>query len=197
MGNEVYAGYTRVSAILDTYQPPELIEWKLKCGKKEAKRISTVATKIGTNVDAWIRADIEGKKYPKLNSIEAENCVKAYQKWKEDYQVDVTKLKSGERFFDKESMITGEPDILRPLIENVTDVKCSSSIRKIYWVQTEIYARKLGYKTKAILRLDKNLGIYEYEVRDISDEDLYVFNALAVIYRYFKPSQREDNEEEV
>lgn len=197
MGNEVYAGYTRVSAILDTYQPPELIEWKLKCGKKEAKRISTIATKIGTNVDAWIRADIEGKKYPKLNSIEAENCVKAYQKWVEDYQVDVKTLKSGTRLFNNNTKICGEPDILDPNESMVIDIKCSSAIRQTYWLQTEWYGRELGYTSKAVLRLDKNLAIYEYECRPLSEQDKAVFDALVVVHNYFKPSQREDNEEEV
>lgn len=196
MGNEVYAGYTRVSAILDTYQPPELIEWKLKCGKKEAKRISTVATKIGTNVDAWIRADIEGKKYPKLNSIEAENCVKAYQKWKEDYQIDVSKLRSGTRLFNEETKICGEPDILFPDEKLVIDIKCSSAIRPTYYLQTEWYGRELGYSRKAILRLDKNLSMYDYEIRYLSNDDKQVFDALVVVHNYFKPSQREDNEEE-
>ncbi len=196
VGNEVYDGYTRVSAILETYQPPELIDWKLKCGKKEAKRISTVATKIGTNVDAWIRADIEGKKYPKLNTIEAENCVKAYQNWKEDYQVSPKFLDSGTRLFNKETKICGEPDILDPLSSCVIDIKCSSAIRQTYWLQTEWYGRELGYKKKAVLRLDKNLGIYEFELRDLSDLDKQVFDALVVVHNYFKPSQREDNEEE-
>jgi len=197
LGNEIYEGYDRVSAILETYQPPQLIDWKIKCGKREAKRISTIATKIGTNVDAWIRADITGEKYPKLNSIEAENCVRAYQKWKEDYQIDVKKLKAGERFFNKDMMITGEPDILFPKTKTVIDIKCSGSIREMYWIQTEVYLANLKYEKKAILRLDKNLGVYEYEVRNYSDADWDVFNALAVVYRYFKPDQRSDNEEEV
>ena len=197
MGNETYEGYTRVSAILDTYQPPQLIDWKIKTGKREAKRISTIATKIGSNVDAWIRADISGMKYPKLNSVEAENCVRAYQKWKEDYQIDANELKAGERLFNNQSKICGEPDILNDPENMVIDIKCSGSIRETYWLQTEWYARELKYSKKAILRLDKNLGIYEYEVRNISDVDMEVFNALAVIHRYFKPDQRSDNEEEV
>lgn len=197
MGNETYPGFSRVSAILETYKAPELIEWQLKCGKKEARRISTIAQKIGTNTDAWIRADIEGKKYPKLNSVEAENCVKAYQKWVEDYQVDVKTLKSGTRLFNNNTKICGEPDILDPNESMVIDIKCSSAIRQTYWLQTEWYGRELGYTSKAVLRLDKNLAIYEYECRPLSEQDKAVFDALVVVHNYFKPSQREDNEEEV
>lgn len=196
MGDELYPGYTRVSAILDTYQPQQLIDWKIKTGKKEAKRISTIATKIGTNVDEWIRSDISGTKYPKLNSTEAENCVKAYQKWKEDYQIDVKQLKAGTRLFNDKTKICGEPDILHHIIQTVIDIKCSGSIRETYWLQTEWYARNLHYGKKAILRLDKNLGIYEYEVRELSDIDNNAFNALAVVYRYFNTDQRSDNDEE-
>lgn len=233
MGNEVYAGYTRVSAILDTYQPQGLVDWKLTTDKEGiisnvkkiitsflsdpnltidnlqdyvfsrikgikslSKKISKTATDIGSNVDACIRADIEGKKYPKLNTIEAENCVRAYQKWKEDYQIDVTKLKSGTRLFNDETKICGEPDILDDTNSIVTDIKCSSEIRKSYWLQSEWYGGELKYKRKAILRLDKNLAIYEYEIRDLSADDKAVFDALVVVHNYFKPSQREDNEEE-
>jgi hypothetical protein len=197
MGNETYEGYTRVSAILDTYQPPQLIDWKIKTGKREAKRISTIATKIGTNVDAWIRADISGTKYPKLNSVEAENCVRAWQKFKEDYKIDLKQLKVGERLFNIKTGVCGEPDIIWYSADTVFDIKCSSAIRPIYWLQTEWYARELRCSKKAILRPDKNLGVYEYEVRNISDVDMEAFNALAVVHRYFKPDQRSDNEEEV
>lgn len=233
MGNEIYAGYTRVSAILDTYQPQGLIDWKIKTDKEGvissikkiiysffeeknlpvenlqdyissklkgikslSKKISKTATDIGSDVDAWIRADIEGKKYPKLNSIEVENCVKAYQKWVEDYQVDVKTLKSGSRLFNGTTKICGEPDILDPNESMVIDIKCSSAIRQTYWLQTEWYGRELGYTSKAVLRLDKNLAIYEYECRPLSEIDKSVFDALVVVHNYFKPSQREDNEEE-
>lgn len=194
MGNETYKGFDRVSAILETYQAPQLIDWKIKAGKKEARRISTIATKIGTNVDNWIRADIKGVKNPKLNSVEAENCIRAWEKFKQDYQVDLANLKCGIRLFNHETKVCGEPDIL--MDNQVLDIKCSSSIRETYWIQTEWYARELGFGKKSILRLDKNLGIYEYEVREISEADKQVFDALTVVYRYFKPDQRSENDEE-
>lgn len=192
MGDELYEGFDRVSAILDTYKAPQLVEWYIKVGKKEARRISTIATKIGSNADAWIRSDISGNKYPKLNSPEAENCIKAYQKWKCDYNIDVTKLKAGERLFDNETKVCGEPDILNPNESMVIDIKCSSMIRQSYWVQCDWYARHLNYSKKAVLRLNKNLCVYEYEVRDISDKDKEVFDALTKVYRYYNPIKVND-----
>jgi len=194
LGDELYEGFDRVSAILDTYQAPQLIDWKIKVGKKEAKRISTIATKIGTNVDLWIRADISGAKYPKLNSVEAENCIRAWEKFKEDYGIEVKALGVGVRLFNEQTKVCGEPDILRPTIKEVIDVKTSSAIREMYWIQTNWYGTNLNYQFKSVLRLDKNLGIYEYERREINKVDAEVFDALTVVYRYFKQFAKGDEE---
>jgi len=193
MGNETYEGYERVSAILDVYQDPELIDWKIRVGKKESKRISKVATDIGTNVDEYIKAEIQGLKLPKLKTQEAENCVRAWRKWVEDYRINFNALQCGERLFNEETKVCGEPDILLVPSKEVLDIKCSSSIRQSYWLQTNWYAQQLGYEGRSILRLDKNLGIYEYEARPVSDEESMIFKCLTVIYRYFKPVKEEDD----
>ena len=86
----------------------------------------------------------------------------------------------------------GEPDILAE--DEVLDVKCSSSIRPNYWIQTQWYAEHLGVKNRSILRLDKNLGVYEYERREISKADSEVFDALTVVYRYFKTFSKGEEE---
>jgi hypothetical protein len=190
MGDELYEGYDRVSAILDTYQAPDLIDWKIRTGKKEARRISTIATRIGSNVDEYIKAEILGAKLPKLKSTEAENCVKAWKKWKEDYGIKVKDLAVGKRLFDEEIRICGEPDIL--MNDEVLDIKCSSAIRQNYWIQTQVYADMLGFRSRSILRLDKNLGCYSYEKKEICDEDREVFKALTIVYRYFKPQESLD-----
>ena len=54
--------YERVTSILNYFQSPDLVKWKLRVGAKEAKRISTIAMKRGTNVDEAIRLDVSGKK---------------------------------------------------------------------------------------------------------------------------------------
>lgn len=192
MGDELYEGFDRVSAILDTYQAPDLIDWKIRTGKKEARRISTIATKIGTNVDEYIKAEILGEKLPKLKSAEAENCVRAWKKWLEDYGIKIESLKCGTRFFNEEKKITGEPDILMP--DEVLDIKCSSSIRPNYWLQTQVYAEQFGLEYRSILKLSKTLGVYEYERRKVCQADSDVFNALTVVYRYFKQFSKGEEE---
>lgn len=192
MGDELYEGFDRVSAILDTYQAPDLIDWKIRTGKKESRRISTVATKIGTNVDEYIKAEILGGKLPKLKSPEAENCVRAWKKWLEDYGIKIESLKCGVRFFNEEKKITGEPDIIMP--DEVLDIKCSSSIRPNYWLQTQVYAEQLGLEYRSILKLSKTLGVYEYERRKVCQADTDVFNALTVVYRYFKQFSKGEEE---
>lgn len=196
MGNETYEGFDRVSAILDTYQDPKLIAWKVLKGKKEANRISKEAMKIGTNVDEYIKAEIQGLKLPKLKTQEAKNCVKAWEKWKEDHGVDIDarELKFGYRLFNEETKVCGEPDLLFQLQGEVIDIKCSSSIRQAYWLQTNWYATELKFPMRSILRLDKNLAVYEYERRPISDEESMIFKCLTVIYRYFKPAKEEEEE---
>lgn len=194
MGNEIYEGYDRVSAILETYQDPKLIAWKVLKGKKEANRISKEATNIGSNVDEYIKAEIQGLKLPKLKTQEAENCVRAWEKWKEDYGVQVPNLAIGRRLFNEETKVCGEPDIYYPDQDLVIDIKCSSSIRQNYWLQTEWYARNIGFNNRGILRLCKNLAVYEYEVRPTSDEDSMIFKCLTVIYRYFKPQKETEDE---
>lgn len=193
MGAEVFEGYDRVTSILDTYQAPELIDWKIRVGKKEAKRISTVATKIGTNVDEYVKAKITGAKVPKLKSVEAENCVKAWESWVNDYGIKLGSLRCGVRLFNEETKVCGEPDIL--MDNEVLDIKCSSEIRQAYWIQTNWYAKELRFGYRSVLRLDKNLGIYEYERKEISKADSEVFDALTTVYRYFK--QFAKGEEEV
>lgn len=193
MGDEQYEGYDRVSSILDVYQAPDLIDWKIRTGKKEARRISTIATKIGTNVDEYIKAEILGEKLPKLKSVEAENCVTAWKKWVEDYGIKVSSLRVGTRIFDEENKVCGEPDILMP--DEVLDIKCSSAIRPNYWIQTNWYAEHLNFGYRSVLKLDKNLSTYEYERREVSQADTDVFNALTVVYRYFKQFAKGEEEE--
>lgn len=188
MGNEIYEGFDRVSSILDTYQDPGLIKWKVKVGAKEAKRISNLATGIGTNVDEYIKAQITNDKLPKLKTVEAENCIRAWNKFREDYCVITSCVEVGKRIFCEQTKITGEPDlILKGRELEVLDIKCSSEIRTNYWLQTNWYATKLSIPLRSVLRLDKNLGVYEYERREVSSEDQNVFDALTKVYRYFKP----------
>jgi len=182
--------YERVTSILGYFQNPELVAWKLRVGAKEAKRISTVAMKRGTNVDEAVRCHISGIKVPKLKTVEEENCFKAYLQWREDY--DVKDIASATTLYDDEAKIAGTPDLWMP--DETLDIKCSSAIRDNYWLQTEWYARKKGHGFKSILRLDKNLGIYEYKRMPVSDYHLQVFDGLITAYRFYNKSVNDGKE---
>ena len=175
--------YTRVTSILGYFQNPDLVAWKIRVGAKEAKRISTIAMKRGTNVDEAIRCHVQGLKVPKFKTIEEENCFKAYLQWREDYAI--TDIQSASTLYDDEARIAGTPDLWLPC--ETCDIKCASEIRDNYWLQTEWYARKRGDSFKSILRLDGNLGVYEYVRKPVSDYELQVFEALVTAYKYYIP----------
>ena len=76
--------YDRVTAVLDYFAPPELVRWQIKVGAKEAKRIGTVAKNIGTSVDEWIKADINGLRPRLPKSLEARNCIEGWKRFKKE-----------------------------------------------------------------------------------------------------------------
>jgi|GEM_PF-7128636 len=176
--------YDRITRILDYFPHPALVDWKIDVGRKEARRISTVATKIGTNVDEVVKAEIEGSKPGKLKSEEAKNCYEAFRDWARSFSL---KLKSSQTVFDSNLMVAGTPDLEDE--DTVIDVKCSSEIRDSYWLQTEFYGRQLGKKYKAILRLDKNLGMYEYKKMPLNDEHWEAVRAAIKLYRFYNKSE--------
>ena len=193
MSDQVFPGYLRITQVLDWFKEPAYWEWLLRVGKKEARRVGTIAKKIGTNVDEVIKAKILAKPAPQLKTVEAANCLNAWDRWLKEYvPID---LKVADRVFDEVLKVTGEPDILLP--DTVLDIKTSNKIRPIYWLQTEFYARQLHLPYKAILRLNKNLGDYQYERRPISDDDWEVCLSLIKAYRFFNPAVQDTAEREV
>lgn len=194
MSDQTFPGYLRITQVLDWFKEPAYWDWVLRVGKKEARRVGTVARKIGSNVDEAVKADILlTTPWPKLKSLEAENCYKAWKRWVAEYPF--ISVQVADRLFNDELMVTGEPDIL--LSDTVIDIKTSAAIRPAYWLQTEFYARQLNLPYKAILRLDKNLGDYQYERRPVSDGDWEVCLSLIKAYRFFNPAVQETVEKEV
>lgn len=183
--------YERVTSILSYFQTPSIVAWKLRVGAKEAKRISTIAMKKGTNVDEAIRAHVSGENPKKFKTIEEENCFKAYLQWRSDYNIN--EIKSATTLFDEETRIAGTPDLWLP--DETTDIKCASSIRDNYWLQTEWYARKKGHGFKSILRLDGSLCQYEYVRKPVSDYELQIFEALVSAYRFYNALPAEPEEQ--
>ena len=74
---EKETGWLSVTEVLDYFIPKGLLDWYLKTGKKEAKRLSTVALKIGSRVDELIQEDITKGSYKlsSKDSIDVKNCI--------------------------------------------------------------------------------------------------------------------------
>jgi len=174
----------RVSEVLDYFQEPYLVNWKLRVGVKEAKRISQEALAVGTAVDQMVQLDITGPApdVPKDGPIH--NCMKAWQNFK---QTDEGKVFFNKAYKFSANMqrelvlgdLTGHPDFI--FDDELPDLKTSKSINKSHWMQVAQYAwMEMAYRTIndppavdrpsinkiSILRLDKNDpdGHYEYQV---------------------------------
>lgn len=182
-------GWLSVTEVLDTFIPKGLLAWYLKTGAKEAKRLSTVALKIGSRVDELIQEDVLNGSY-KLSSkdpIEVKNCMEAWKQFKEDYQPNIQSMQV--QVIDKTQKLIGHIDIKT---DRIIDVKCASSIKQNHWIQVSKYTVMHGELTvPAILRLDKNLGTYEYKTAEqakISVLDcVKVFDGLLEAHRFYHP----------
>lgn len=178
-------GWLSVTEVLDHFIPKGLLDWFLKTGKKEAKRLSTVAMKIGSRVDELIQEDIANGSYklsPK-DPIEVKNCMEAWGQFKHDYDPVISKVQL--QVSSQEQKLVGHIDLI--IGATVVDVKCASSIKDNYWLQVAKYADMLPVDVDgvAILRLDKNLGTYQYTKRTEMAELVDVFNGLLTAYRYY------------
>ena len=189
-------GWVSVTEVLDTFIPKGLLSWYLKTGAKEAKRLSTVAMKIGSRVDELIQQDITNGSY-KLSSkdpIEVKNCMEAWLSFKRDYQPNIVSTQM--EVTNHVQKVVGHIDIVW---DRIIDVKCASSIKDNYWIQTSKYDYDYpgALEVPAILRLDKNLATYEYKL--MSDtrfnrvQCVKVFDGLLEAYRFYnEPKAQED-----
>jgi hypothetical protein len=182
--------YGRPSHILDYFAPPELVDWKARTGLTEAKRISRIALKHGSRIDELIR---ESKAPKKSDSIEVVNCFRAWSKWLSDYSPKfIVFPPTG---YCEKRMVAGTPDIYWEDQQDLIDVKSSKSVHENYFFQLGFYASvsTSPIKRLAVLRLDKELGEYEYvtnekvgmTVQDCIDG----FNGLLAYYGRYKRVQ--------
>lgn len=178
--------YDRITRILDYFPHPDLVDWKIDVGRREARRVSTAATNIGDNVDEYVKQKLLGGKLPKLKTQEAKNCLEAFESWVAAYS---PVLKVGETVFDDALMVAGTPDLIWN--DTLIDIKCSREIKHSYWLQTEFYARCLGVQYKAVLRLDKNLAMFEYKKMKLSDDDWAACRAAITLHRFYNKTLRD------
>lgn len=182
--DEKERGFVSVTEVLDFFQHPKLVEWKIRTGAREAKRQSTMALKIGARVDELVKGYFKGVpiKLGVKDQGEVRSCIEGFQKWVKDFEPKVTS--TGGRFYDEGWMVTGEHDLVVDG-DTIVDIKCAGSIKDNYWIQTAVYAKFNGCDKIGVLRLDKSLGIYDYKVRQADPELVGVFEGLLTAYRFF------------
>lgn len=181
--------YDRVTAVLGYFQTPELVDWKLKVGRAEATKTSKAALKVGTAVHKYA----ETGKLPAKCGLDAKTCVEAYNLWVAEHAPVARNRETTVR--SERWGVAGTYDLL--LADGtLVDIKTSREIKPEYWVQLAAYAlMENGAKRVAVLRLDKNMGFYEYEVRDITQKEIDVFEGLLTAYRYFNQGGKDDNDD--
>lgn len=188
--------YDRITSVLDYFANPKLVEWKLKVGKKEANKISKVAKTIGTRVDGLVKSHILSGKVGinKNDSGSVVNCFRGYLQWTKDHNPKI--IGTDQTLFWDELGVAGTLDLLD---NKVIDIKCSTDIRKNYWIQVMMYAKMLklrgvDIKEVAILRLDKLTGEYEYKVIPYDERFVNLFIGLLANYRYQIEKENDDGD---
>ena len=184
--------YTRVSRIIDFFAPPDLVEWKMDTGRKEAGRISRAALKIGSRVDDLITENWQNPKVGKKDGLEVQSCLQAWQAWLKDYQPK--ELKFHETVYDEEAMVAGTYDFMWGDI--LVDIKTSRNVKPYHFFQLGAYGgmMKPHPEKLAILRLDKSLGIYEFvESRKVGLDPLDCWLAFKGLQRAYKVYNQADS----
>ena len=181
--------YERVSTILSTYTEPWVMEWKLKVGKRESGVTSRRALKIGTQVHNYVESDIKegGYRLRKTELAQIWNCMRAWEKFKEAYKPHI--IETEKRVYCSHMRVAGRYDGRSET--TLYDWKTSGSITQKNWVQLAIYNHMSGLRLPnlAICRLDKNIGEYEYEEREMDYGLVEVFKALHTVHRFFEPDE--------
>ena len=176
----------RVTEAIDYFKTPGFMAWREKVGTREANAISKKALKIGTRLHEIVASgDYQAAK---KDSQEVRNCVLAFNKWRERYQV--TTISFPARLNDEAIDLTGEPDFTWVEAETLVDIKTSKEIWPGNFFQLGGYKR-LGVQAKraAILQLDKETGDFLY----LTNEDIGLtmeqlvdaFEANFKHYRYY------------
>lgn len=174
--------YERVTRILDYFATPELVDWKVRVGKKEAKRVGTIATKFGSRVHELIDKCEEPNK---KDSEEVKNCYKAFTSWRQDY--GFPQLIGGSTLFCDKRMIAGTPDSY--MGNTLIDFKTSREVKASHFVQLGAYASLMEKQPSrlAILRLDKQNGMYEWVTNEkVGMEVEQCINAFTYLLGYYR-----------
>jgi hypothetical protein len=140
---------------------PELVDWKVRVGNREANMVMKKTGAFGTLIDGAIRTDWKNPTVPKP-TFESKNCIKAWKDFVTENGVeDVT---FPDTLFDEEERVAGTPDFVWNSGKYLDDIKTTNSVKPSHFIQLGSYANKLPQKPErlGIIRLDKETGIYQY-----------------------------------
>lgn len=185
----------RVTTPLDYFQAPELVEWKLRVGKKEANRIGKETAKIGTRVDELIKSHKMPKGKGERVGVEA--AYSAYYRWVTNYTpIEIVPQKRVEKGIYG-VVLSGEPDIMAKGI--LIDIKGTNRIYPKFWLQLAAYAWLLGWDGPiGILRLDRNTESYQFVVKSFEErvqEELWaIYCGILRSYIYFTQEDEDGND---
>ncbi len=175
--------YWRISHVISYFQCPQLAKWRARVGNKEANRIQKEALKIGTRVDDLVETDWKTGSYKlkKSDPSEVLSCMEGWEQWKREYADDYKLFCASQEQVKLPNLgVAGTLDFR--LTDSILDIKTSKKISNQYWVQTALYRLGTGQPLPflRILRLDKELGTYEYETRDFSHYYINLFKGALV-----------------
>ena len=178
-------GWVSVTEVISYFPEPGLVDWKIDTGRKEANRISRLAAKTGSRVHELIEADYRNGnyKFKTADNTEVRSCMAAWERFKTDYTPKIECMEYEVK--DDDRMVIGHVDMYaiiggKPVI---TDIKTAGSIKSAHWIQLGAYAGmdSRDLSQVAVLRLDRHLGVYEFEAEAPRPE---IFNCLVTVYDY-------------
>jgi CRISPR/Cas system-associated exonuclease Cas4 (RecB family) len=195
--SEKLAGWASVTEVTSSWVEPALIDWRVKVGNKESKRISTLAMKLGTRIHELCGVWHEKGKYTlgSKDSIEVANGMKAWDEFVAQYDPHILCMEKEVRHDGLK--LVGHIDMIATIRgrDVLIDIKTSSQVRPAYWLQVHAYAMMEGHKFDVgILLLDKNLGTCKLDTMVYNDSYTEAFMGLLKAYRYFNFANGEESE---
>ena len=185
----------RVTTILSEMQSDQgLLKYSNYLGFKhiDYKQMLDNAATIGSETHAFIENFIQKKEYKPPVKQEVSNCVNAFMNWWEELNSNYTVKVIGEEQPLTCPWFGGTYDILLELNGKncLVDFKTSNHITFRYYMQLAAYKYLIQYNCNipidmyAILRMDKETGVYEMTSLDMSiPEDMEFMNICA--YAFF------------
>lgn len=180
--------YHRVTAVLKAVRNEPLELWRGKIGNKEANAHMRASSKHGTRIHAIIQ-EILGctfQGFKKAEPQEVKNAVQAFRDFQSTYEPRPTHTEL--LVHSPTYGYAGTIDMVES--NTITDWKSGSRISLAYWMQLAAYAQALT-ESKGIeisrlrvVRLDKNLAMYEVQEKTLGECEPY-WKSFAALLNFY------------